>query len=223
MADQEIDSAADNDVVLKAVCYGLPGAFWPSDSGTRPVGVLGATPYVLRDAIARASILGERGQLLVALDEFLASTVSLEPTDAELDLAAEVEAAAQRDGLSLDAGESQLAAIVLVRSLSLLETGDKRAIRSLEALLDRVNALGALAGKVRSLEQIVVRVLAELEFDPVRRAICAEPGVDKALSICFSCASGGSGNSADTSECLESYISDLRSMAPRILEVGPRT
>lgn len=218
MSDRDVDSVADNDVVLKAVCYGLQGAFWPNDSGERPLGLLGAARYVLGEAIARPSVVGDKDELRAALHEFLASTVMLEPNEPELALATELEAVAQRAAHSLDSGESQLAAIVVLRSLNLLETGDKRAIRSLEFLLDRVGALTPLAGRVRSLEQIVARVLSEGDFEKVRQPICAQPRVDKTLSICFSCTLGG-GNSANALECLQSYISDLRSMGSRVLEV----
>ena len=142
----------------------------------------------------------------------------LEPTDREVNLAAGFEIAAQEVGLSLDSGESQLAAMVIERAVPLLETGDKRAIRSIEQLLDKVDELLPIQGRVRCLEQIVRRVLDDAgAIDRVAAAMCAEPGVDKTMSICFGCSSGRPPTLDQVIEGLASYIASLRADAPRVL------
>jgi hypothetical protein len=76
------------------------------------------------------------GMLIRRLDDFLASVELIEPTVEESTLAAEFESLALAAALPLDAGESQLCAVLVSRNLPLLVTGDKRAITALESLVD---------------------------------------------------------------------------------------
>src|SRR5207253_1052389 len=87
-------------------------------------------------------------------------------------------------------GESQLCSIVITRAISILDTGDKRAIESFETLLDEIGGLELIGGRVRCLEQIVHGLVQGGAIDELLDAICAEPDVDKTLSICFGCYSG---------------------------------
>lgn len=220
--DRAIDIAVDNDLVLKAVCYGITSDFWPGLGTTHEVGVLGAARYVVSKRLERTSLAHDQSTAQAELTSLLTSATELEPTDREVSLAAELEVAAQQEGLSLDSGESQLAAMVIERAVPILETGDKRAIRSIEQLLDKVVALLPIQGRVRCLEQIVWRVLDDDgAFDRVAGAICAEPGVDKTLSICFACSSGRPPALDQVVEGLASYIASLRADAPRVLVREP--
>jgi hypothetical protein len=216
-AGDNVEVAVDNDVVLKAVCYGLAQEFWPQATPGR-LGVLGSARYVVSSCIERASLNKEKATVVVDMAEFLASSQVLEPSAEELALAVELELAAQLAALPLDGGESQLCAIVIVRELSALHSGDKRAIASLDALLATVAALGALEDKVICLEQIVLWAISERErFGQIAPAICAEPSVDKTLSICFSCFSEATAEHQAVQEALESYIAALRAKAPAVL------
>ncbi len=142
------------------------------------------------------------------------STV-LEPDDEELRWAAELEISATQAGFELDTGESQLAVMVASRALNALETGDKRGIRGLKAVAD---AVPHLVGRVRCLEQIVEEALADdANLAPLAAAVCAEPEVDKVLTICFACRSDQPPSRADVLAGLASYVSDLRKVAPRLL------
>ncbi len=208
----DIDIAVDNDLVLKAACYDLAANFWPSAR----VAVLGAARYVVPKAIERGRAR-DAAAALKALEQLLAESTALEPSDREVALAAEIEVVAQREHLSIDTGESQLGAIVIERAIAVLETGDKRAIRGLEQVLPHVAEACALAGKVRCFEQIVLRALNHVAFEEAAHAVCAEPDVDKAMSICFSCYSDATATEASTRQGLESYISALRQDAPRVL------
>lgn len=207
-------AAVDNDVLIKTAAYRLINDMLDAES----IGVLGAARYVVTGRLSRMELAGDRTAALKAVLEFIARATVLEPTEEELFVAAEIEATAQRRGLSLDAGESQLAAIIMRRDIPLFATGDKRAIRAFEALMDAVDALAELRGKLRCLEQIMLRYADAADPEPLAQAICAEPQVDKTLSICFRCFSPAPHGPALDRDGLASYINALRKDAPRVLE-----
>lgn len=209
-------AVADNDVLLKGSCYLLLSRLMATVSGEGSVGVLGASRFVVPKWIARAKLNGNPETAQEQFSRFIDENELIEPTAEEQKTAALLEVTAQRLGLSLDAGESQLIATVISRPLPWLLTGDKRAIESVEAILASEQYLAVLAGKVRCIEQLV-SVLVDVEgVNTVRKHICAEPFVDKTLSICFSCTSPDSDN-CEALDGLKSYISDLRSRASRVL------
>lgn len=212
-----VDIAVDNDVIIKAACYGLTATFWPEAVSTCHLGVLGAARYVVAK---RLELSGGSDRARRDAEALFATATTLEPTSAEVALATQLEVTGQRMGLSLDAGESQLIAMMVHRGIPVLETGDKRAIASVELLLDEVTAIVTIAGRVRCLEQIVLRCLGE-PSTPVAmaRAICAEPDVDKTLSICFRCYSPAPEGHAVDLAAIHSYLGKLRASAPRVL--GP--
>lgn len=200
---------ADNDVVLKAASYRLAERLWHEQ-----LGVLGAARFVLPRALDRGRGR-DKEAARIALDELLTSSEALEPTEHEVAIAAELERDAQRAGLALDAGESQLAAIVVERDLAFLDTGDKRAIRAF-AVLEH-EACRALRRHLRCLEQLFMPLLEADDFAEVVAAVCAEPDVDTAITICFVCRSGGASSPEDVRAGLESYICDLERRAPEML------
>jgi hypothetical protein len=209
-----LDAAVDNDILIKAACYDLAAEF----EASRSLGVLGVAKYVVAGRIDRMPLSGDRSVARAAALGLIARSSALEPSRDELDLAAVIETAAQRRGLELDAGESQLAAMIVHRSIPFLETGDKRAIRGFEVLLDELSDLAPLRGRLRCLEQIVARCINGVGPDALARAVCAEPQVDKTLSICFRCFSSPPHAAALDRDGLESYIAALRASAPRALE-----
>ena len=213
----DVEVAVDNDLILKAACYGLTDLFWPADGPT--AGVLGAARYVVSHRIDKAELSRDIETAQAEFASFLARNIELEPTEAELELASEIERVAQLETLSLDSGESQLGAVVITRTLDTLETGDKRAIRGFERLVDLVDGVEKLNGKIRCLEQIVLRVVVEQGGCKITSsAVCAELDVDKALSICFSCYSSDRADNCDSAiEGLRSYVENLRGDAPRVL------
>lgn len=214
MSEPPVDVALDNDVILKAVGYGIDAELW---AGRRP-GVLGAARFVLDAAVGRGRMAGDEAEVRDALRRFFEDVDVLEPNDEEVALAAELQLTAQERTLALDTGEAQLAAIVVNRSQDALETGDKRAIAAFEGLLSIGAPIGHLAGRVWCLEQLILRLLVDqATLEAVRAGICAEPNLDRALSICFACASGRGLDVAGVSAALRSYIADLRNAAPSIL------
>lgn len=208
------DVAIDNDVIIKVACYGLAAEL----GAGRSLGVLGAAKYVVAGRIDRMALSGDRSTARTAALDLIGRSSVLEPSHEEIALAATIETAAQRSGLDLDAGESQLAAMLVQRDIGLLETGDKRAIRGFEVILDEITELAALRGRLRCLEQIVSRCLAVFDPDTLARAICAEPDVDKSLSICFRCHSPPPRKASLDRDGLDSYVAALRAIAPRVLE-----
>lgn len=212
-----MNTVVDNDVLIKGACYRLLAQFIEAASAEDVVGVLGAARFVVPKQIAKKC--PRRGPALPLADftAFMQTCSILEPDLQERDLAAVLELAAQRAGLSLDAGESQLCAIVAVRSLASLVTGDKRAIRAAESVLDAEQRFANLAGKLRCLEQIVLTLLTGVRSrEDLRAAICGEPAIDTALTICFACFSADPPAGAVTAG-INSYIRALRSDAPRVL------
>lgn len=156
------------------------------------------------------------GPAVANLKQFFDHAAVVEPTEDEQSIAAEFELCAQQAGLNLDPGESQLCAILVTRLVPLLLTGDKRAIKTLEQLLDTDTRLAAISGTVWCLEQLVVIMMKCKDADVLKNIICAEGHVDKTLAICFSCNSAEVAG-RDYTDGLHSYISDLRRSAGRVL------
>lgn len=207
----------DNDVLFKGACYGLLHdlirAVCPQGG---EIGVLGSARYVVPKKIERTRLRQSPSNALRVLTGFLNQANLLEPLAAEQKMAADLELLAQRSGVSLDTGESQLCSVLICRLLPLLMTGDKRAIVAIEGLLDADARLRFIGGKVLCLEQAFLSAVSRNGINAVRSAVCAEPVVDKALTICFSC-HNESVAPEDHVEGLQSYIEHLRLAAPRVL------
>ncbi len=207
----------DNDILMKGACYGLLDEFFAQGSSQiAELGILGAAKFVVTKAIQNSRLQGDHEEAIKRLNTFVAGADIVEPTDEEQNLAADFEFEAQQVGVALDTGESQLCAVLIIRALRLLHTGDKRAIQAMENLRTSNAKLQSLCGRVQCLEQLVLKSISEKNFTMLRTAVCSEPDTDKALSISFSC------KSADTTleivtEGLNSYVNDLRRYAPQIL------
>jgi hypothetical protein len=214
--------AVDNDILIKGAWYALLRqlvAVVPSTPGETLI--LGQAQYVVRDAIKRmAKRKGIPGaaEAQAVFDELLPDLVSAEPTEEEALLAASFERAAQQAGLAVDTGESLLCAIALTRSLTRVATGDKRALRGLEVLVDTHPDLKKLEGSFVCLEQLLVRLLANGDPSQVRAAICARANVDISLAMCFSCTNPSPPEPGHWKEGLASYINGVRTEAPTLLE-----
>ena len=207
----------DNDILVKGACYRFLAELADRIPGDGHCGVLVAARFVVPHYIKRQKLRGDLAAAEMCFFSFLTCTEALEPSSDEQELAATLEANAQRLSLSLDAGESQLVSILVSRVLPWLATGDKRAIAALEKLLDDDAQLANLAGKIRCLEQLIKQMLLNGADSIIRNAICSEPTVDKTLTICFSCSSQGSTNAANIHQGLDSYIGAVRASAARVL------
>ena len=213
----KMKAVVDNDILFKGACHGflsdIAAALKVNDSDC---GVLGSARFVLKSKIKRARLRQNAEVATQGLEAFLANAPVLEPVREEQAIAARLEALALRLGLSLDAGETQLCAIVIVRAISLLVTGDKRAVASMERLVEEDDAFQDLSRRVMCLEQLILLLLVRKTLQSLRTAICSEPGVDKTLTICFACYSSEVSESA-VKDGLKSYIDDLRSRANEVL------
>jgi len=206
----------DNDVLLKGACYRLFSHPITTDCAVNRIGYLAAAKFVLSKRIRQARLRGDAVEVEAELVSFLAKHEAIETTAEEQTLAAALEAMAQDIPVNLDAGESQLLAVLALRTLPALITGDKRAIIAIERLLDATAELAQVIGRVTCLEQLVRHAIINSNASAIQEAICREPDVDRALSICFSCFS--SERTLETVvQGLDSYISDLRQKAPRAL------
>jgi hypothetical protein len=209
-----ISGLADNDVLIKGAAYRILDSI-PDVLGG-PVGVLGAARYVVPDAIDRHQGLQDRNGASASWHSFLAAAVLLEPSSEEVELATAIETAAAEGGLPFDTGESQLCAIAICRSGILVVTGDKRAISAMERLQHVLECLRELAGRVACLEQLIQGLCDRFGIDEVREVVCSEPGVDRSLTVCFSCSSQQDVGVIDGAG-LESYVAAVREAAPSML------
>jgi hypothetical protein len=203
----------DNDVLIKGSAFALWDHFPPER--LRSFSVLGVARFVVRDAIARHRQIDDKGAAQAEWEALLDLVEQLEPTEDERATATLLEEAANRSGLPLDVGESQLCAVAMHRAESVVLTGDKRAIVALEQLRGLVGELVALDGRMACLEQLLHVLMGIAGGLAIRSCVCSEAGVDRALSICFSCSSK---DEVEVDEAgLVSYIEHLRGQAPHLL------
>jgi hypothetical protein len=212
-----LDLLIDNDVLIKCACYDLLNQISVSNDQDGDVGILGAAPFVVRNHLKRRGVIKDRVSAQRRFEAYLETALVLEPTEGELAFASTVEEMAMLLGLDMDFGESQLCAIAIFRISPLLLTGDKRAVAAAESLLGQLEAFSSLEGRIVCLEQIVMGVASRIGLLTTRTMICAEPGLDKSLSICFQCTACGDELANLSAEGLLSYISALRNAAPRLL------
>ncbi len=203
----------DNDVVLKTACYELVGE---TISATTVAGVppamLGVGRFVIRGRLARATNIADRARASAAFATMLQVIALVEPDDAELAAAADLEAEANRRDLELDGGESQLLAILASRGCSLLLTGDKRAVGAMAVV-----ATTEAAARVACLEQLIAHIVGIAGSAAVRPRVCAEPHVDRAITSCFGCSMAAAPADTDILEGLASYVAHLDRAAPGML------
>ncbi|MBT2117789.1 hypothetical protein KK141_17290 [Dyella sp. LX-66] len=208
------NAAMDNDVLLKAVSYGI----FDSLLAVLPAckyGVLGTARFVVPKYLKRRPPRRYE-QARAELEQVLAHLDVLEPTAGEVALAAALEFEAQRQQLSLHGGECTLLAILHERGLLNFLTGDKAAILA----IGRIALPGGMERsrferKIICFERAILALL-DREGDAFRQVICAEPEVDMALRLSFSCSSPGV-SSASWREGLQSEIRHLNEQVPNLL------
>jgi hypothetical protein len=209
-------SLVDNDIALKVACYALCAEMvMAATIGGAPPALLGVARFVIRGRLARATNIADRQAASSEFEQLLQAVVAVEPDDEELAIAADIEAEALRRNLELDAGESQLIAILVNRHCDLLLTGDKRAIAAMSIV-----GPAEARGRVACLEQLIAEIVRRMGAAAVRAHVCGEPGVDKAITACFACSSPAAPSEDDALRALASYISHLARSAPGVLVDG---
>lgn len=206
----------DNDIALKVVCYGLVDETVAATTiNDTPPAMLSVGRFVLRRKLTKPGRVQDTSAAETALSQLLALVGFVEPVEAEVALAAEIEAASVRNGLELDSGESLLLAILHLRDCAYLVTGDKRAVMAMGVVARQLSE-----GRIRCLEQLIAHLVDRMGVSTVRRHVCKEPWTDRALSAAFSCASAAEQSPEYVAEGLSSYIEYLRRKAPGILHEG---
>lgn len=202
----------DNDVALKISCYSLVDEFiLTTTSDASSIAMLGVGKYVIRNRVDRTSKIADRDRAKQATEYLLSAMSLVEPSDIELQTAAALEASAATQGLELDSGESQLLAIMAHRGHGLLITGDKRAIQAMAIVAPEISS-----NRVACLEQLFGWMVSASTLHQIRDAVCREPFVDQAITICFGCSQCKSDES-NVAEALSSYIRHLDGQAPGVL------
>ena len=195
----------DVDVAWKVCAYSAAKSFIRvTGTGPTPACMLAVTPFVLRSLAQR-----HRGvDCAPDLDQQVGGLIShaglVHPTPKEIAFAEDLEECAARLALEFDVGESQLLSVLVHRNAELLLTGDKRAIRAMHAL-----DVSDIDGCIAALEQVFATMISADGLSPLRDAVCANPRVDRAMTICFVCASP-TATADDVNAALESYVRSLR-------------
>lgn len=212
-------AAVDTDVLLKVAAYRLAGELVAVLAPFGEPMVLGLTHLIAAKQLARKRSVRNAEGAQAELAALLGMLGRLEPNDDEIGAAAEFATVAQDRGLPLDAGEAQLAAIVIRRGLPLLVTGDKRAIGALAELMDGATGREALVGRLACFEQTLASVAGLIGAQELRCRICAEPDVDGAMRL--ACACGREDwDTAQLDEACGSFVGDVRKRAGDLLTAG---
>ena len=125
----------------------------------------------------------------------LLSTLTTIPTidrldQVELQLSASLIKASQQLGLAVDGGEAILVSICIHRNISLLTTGDKRAIRSLPLISRCVPQVASLGSKVIPLEGLLLKLTQKVGLATLLTRFNANSGCDGALEHALMIADG---------------------------------
>jgi hypothetical protein len=206
----------DTDVLIKCSCYSLLDEIRPPSGVGSSVGILGVTRFVAGKYLERRGEINDRAGARHRFANYIRRVTILEPTDEELALASAFEDAGARLGLDLDIGESQLYAIAILRTTPLVLTGDKRAIAGAESLQQEMSQITALRGRIACLEQALIGITEKIGVSATRMKGCAEPRVDRSLTICFECHSPD-GRMNFSADGLASYVRSLRAQASTLL------
>jgi hypothetical protein len=206
----------DNDVLFKASCYDLATDLIEIlAGGSRDVAGLALARFVLKRKIEKSGKIADRERAAKALSTVLASISALEPNETELGLAAQYEEHALSAGFAFDSGESQLLAVLVNRAAKAMVTGDKRAVAAAWKLATDLEIVPALARRFGCLEQVILAICGKKGGPPLAASVCAEPAVDKTMSICFGCSS--TFDEQNMREGLDSYVRHLRSNSGELL------
>jgi len=214
--EKMISVVLDNDVLIKGAAYELLKELVQAIPAVEEdIGLLGASRFLVPSRLKKSELNKEYEVVILHFEKLAEKANFIEPTEEESKFAGELEFLAQKKNLSLDSGESQLLAVLKVRALNKMVTGDKRAIASMEVVSEELINIEEMRGKVTCLEQLFCILIRKLG-QTVCEQVCQEPHIDKTLSICFCCHNAES--TADQwVEGLKSYIDDIRRQAPILL------
>lgn len=202
----------DNDVAVKLAKWGLLKRFGQhlTKQGRAELFMVPTLKYRFKlDDRAKAVALLGSGAAVDQLTDFAVLCKPVKGHSAEV-------AKALAGVPSVDAGEATLFAAAASFDAALVDTGDKKALRSLGALGAEHLAVAALSSKVACLEQTMSYLIGRWSFDVVREAVAATPCADASTARCISGATEG-----DALAALNSKIDELRPACAGILCVAP--
>jgi len=211
-----VRSLIDNDVIIKLIAYGLGrDMIKVTNKNGIPPAMLGVGRFVVRDRLARGGRIVDSEAALGDFDKILSELLLIEPSEKEIEMAAEFEQKATLENLELDGGESQLLAILIAREAEVMITGDKRAIRAIAGV-----ASNSAKDRVACLEQTIASIIEHIGIKLARERICKEPNVDKAITICFACRSEEIPSVESVRSGLCSYIEHVRKDSSGVMLKG---
>lgn len=168
------------------------------------IGHLGSLRFVVGKRLNRMGLSAASEQL----DQFLQAATEIDLSESELELAASIEEFSLNSGLELDAGESILISVGILRQLQRVVTGDKRAICSCKSIASEFPFIEQLKGHLFSLEQLLGKLVKIHGQNEIRSRVCSDPSADKAAKICFAC-NATKFSEGDAIKALSSYQLDL--------------
>lgn len=174
------------------------------ETETCSIGHLGSLRFVVGKRLNSMGLLAASEQL----DRFLQATTEIGLSESELGLAASMQEFSCDSGLELDAGESILFSVGILRHLPRVVTGDKRAICSCTAIADEFPDIELLKGHLVSLEQILGTLIKIHGQNEIQSRVCSDASADKAARVCFAC-SETTFSEGDAIKALSSYQFDL--------------
>lgn len=179
----------DTDILFKLTRFGLLNhlSMHPIHPDSE-FSILGAAKFMLQKKLQKKPPQRGIQQVTIEVSEAMQWLTSAEPNETEIEIAAAIEAHAQKHGLAIDSGESLICAMIVNNACNYAMTGDKRALVGIGQILQEP-AYKELKERFICLEQIFLCWLAKLDTIELRKAVCAEKDADKSIAICFSCSS----------------------------------
>ncbi len=198
----------DNDIVDKLTAVDLlpdlPGLLGVPASGLRILPTL-KWRYLKKRAKAVARLTEQKVNDILAFCERTAAVPNAPDEDV----------AAMASIQNLDDGELLLISYASRQPDSVLVTGDKRCLAALTTTPSASAVAARLDGRVLCLEQLIVRAIAQLDFEVVRARVVPNMACDTALRASFG--SGLLSTQANVESALASQIASLRSSSGRLL------
>lgn len=203
----------DNDVILKLAQYGmldhLPKLFTRSEK--IQVSVLDSARYKLLPKQNPLKLCGTE-EAAAQISTLLGLAHKISASNVDLDVLEQLNAVP-----GIDAGEALLFAAAAADAVSVILTGDKRALIGLsEHHLETIAP--SLRCKIITLEGLI-QGFVELDHSGTQLAIRSNPTVDKALSIVFGVSAAASEESVQAG--LNSYVGQVRKLLGEMINNGP--
>jgi hypothetical protein len=190
----------DNDVILKLTAYNL---FWEA------IATLKATTIDLRVLdTARPVFQRSLGVKLRYPEEIRNAAIDIVEQCQKVSIQNNATFKALQQINDIDQGEATLISAFPSEDPFWFITGDKRCLRSIAHHPQLETVRQKLKGRVICLEQLILRILNNYDFNFVLAKILPARDYDIAIKSCFS--SGTNATPENVTQALKAYIADLR-------------